>query len=310
MFCLLSLGACLVVMPHEERSFVSWMRAHNTIYTGSEYSFRLGIFLTNKRFVESFRGSCQLGLNKFSCMTQTEYRALLGMRPYLAPETAPRRARNGALPESVDWREKGAVTPVQDQGVCGSCWAFAAIATQEGVWAAAGNELLKLSEQNIVDCTKAALGCHGGLPELGLQSVIDTQGGKFMLLSDYPYVAWQNSCVFDAAKGVSHVSKITVYRTEDDLLTCVGELGPTAIGFDASTNMFRQYTSGIFNCDYCTDEQNHAMTVVGYGVEDGTKYWIVKNSWGPTWGEKGYIKVIRGVNMCGIQRTVTAVVEL
>ena len=310
MFAFFGLCASLVVMPHEERAFVSWMRQFNSLYTGSEYAFRLGIFLSNKRLVDNFKGSFKLGLNQFSCMTHTEYRAMLGMLQTTPTGPAPKRTPKRAAPESLDWREKGAVTPVQDQGGCGSCWAFAAICSQEGAWAAAGNELLKLSEQNIVDCTRTALGCHGGLPELGLTEVIEHQDGKFMLLADYPYVAVQNSCVFDVSKGVSHISKIDVYRSEDDLFTCIAEIGPTSIGFDADTYMFRNYASGVFNCDYCTDVQNHAITVVGYGVEDGTNYWIVKNSWGTTWGEEGYIRVIRGVNMCGIQRTVTAVTAL
>lgn len=305
-------GARVFVLDHEERSFVSWMREHNTFYTGDDYQLRLGIFLAAKKYIQNFKGSFKIGLNKFSCLTPAEYRSMLNSYQPAVASTAPvkRRVATRSAPEELDWRVKGAVTPVQDQGSCGSCWAFSAIVAQEGVWAAAGNSLLKLSEQNLVDCTTTAVGCHGGLPELALAHAIDKQGGKFMLADDYPYKGAEQICQFDESKGVSHISHIEVYRSEEDLFTCVAELGPTSICFDASTYAFQSYTSGIFNCDYCGDAQNHAIAVVGYGVEDGTNFWIVKNSWGTNWGEQGYIRIIRGPSICGIGRTVTAVTEL
>ncbi|OHT02549.1 Cathepsin L1 [Tritrichomonas foetus] len=181
----------------------------------------------------------------------------------------------------------------------------------EGAWAVANGVLYKLSEQNLVDCTTTALGCSGGLAELGLDQARRTQDGKFMLEEDYPYLAYQQRvCNFDATKAVAHITDITMYRDEKDLMGVVATYGPTSIGIDASGSLFSFYSSGIYDGSDCQKQQNHAVATVGYGDENGVPYWIVKNSWGKEWGDQGYIRMLRDVDVCGIGVTITGITGL
>ena len=309
-FALLGFAFSALVSSLEERSFLSWMRTTNNFYTGDEYHFRLGVYLANKRYIESQKGDVKLSLNRFACMTPSEYKTLLGVKGVSTLPKTHFKGLKDSYPDSLDWREKGAVTPVKDQAACGSCWAFSAIAGMEGEWAAAGNELLSLSEQNLVDCTYNALGCWGGLPELGLGYVIQYQGGMFNLESDYPYLGYQQYCSYKKDRGVAHISQITMYRDEADILGLINTLGPISICLDAGSAKFQLYTGGIIDGDGCTQTQNHAVCIVGYGAENGTPYWIIKNSWGPSWGEAGYFRLIRNVNACGVGVTITAITGL
>lgn len=300
---LLSFASSALIMAHEEKAFLNWMRQYNSIYSGDEYHFRLGIFLANKRFVENHRGSYRVGLTKFACYTPSEYRVLLGVIPSLSTNTQSATIKYDA-PAELDWRDKGAVNEVKDQGSCGSCWAFSAIAGEEGTYFVTQGKLLVLSEQNIVDCTKECHGCWGGLPELALGQALNHQDHKFALDSDYPYVAiQQSSCLYDPSKGVADIKAITMYRKEEYIEGVVAKWGPTSVAIDASGSGFSMYTSGIYDGNDCGERQNHAVCVVGYAAD----YWIVRNSWGKSWGDNGYIKMKRNVNVCNIQGTITSV---
>lgn len=299
---------------HEERSFLNWMRNNNAFYTGSEYHLRLGIYLSNKQFVESFNKdkthSSIIALNKFACYTRAEYQALLGVIPQRSQSKSNKKTnliQNKNDPESLDWRDKGAVNSVKDQGSCGACWAFSAIAAEEGAYFVSSGTLYRLSEQNLVDCTATCYGCFGGLPELGLGQALNNQNRKFALESDYPYAGIQQTCVFDQSKAVADISAITMYREEKYIQPNLIKWGPTSVCIDASGSGFMLYSSGIYQGADCRTSQNHAVCVVGYGEESGTQYWIVRNSWGTTWGERGYIRMIRNVNVCNIQGTITGI---
>ncbi|OHS96908.1 Crustapain [Tritrichomonas foetus] len=313
MFLLLfNLAASRVLLSNsEEKAFVSWMRNTNNYFAGDEYHFRLGIFLSNQRFVQSHNKNeanhFKLALNKFAAYTPAEYRSLLGVdssRRLDNSNIRPKARKTLTVPESIDWREKGAVSDIKDQGSCGSCWSFGAIVAQEGAHALATGELITLSEQNLVDCCNIEChGCFGGWPDKALTYVISNQGGKFNLLSDYVYTATEGTCRFEDYIKVSSIFGVqgVTQGDEDELKFQVGSQGPVAICVDCSNASFQLYSSGIYSEPKCKKYiYNHAMGIIGYGSENGEDYWIVRNSWGLSWGEKGYVRFARGSDMCNI----------
>ncbi|OHT13809.1 Cysteine proteinase 3 [Tritrichomonas foetus] len=308
-YLLVASSLSYLAQQFEEKSFLSWMRSTNQIFSGDEYHLRFGIYLTNLRLVQQHNSQSgrkfRIGLNKFACLTRNEYRALLGINPGEKLHHANiNQKRNVEVPESLDWREKGAVCPIQDQGGCGSCWAFSAIAGAEGAWFIQTNELVKFSEQNLVDCVTECSGCGGGLRDSAYQHVIDNQQGQFMREEDYPYTAVEGDCQFDQSKGVGEIHGYysVAVGSEDDLLESVTKYGPTSVGIDASSFNFQLYTDGIYDqSDDCLAFLiNHGVVCVGFGTEDEVDYFIVRNSWGPGWGESGYVRFIRHINICGI----------
>ena len=303
MFAFACLATAAFYHAHEEKAFVSWMRNTNQLYTGDEYQARLGIFLTNSRLVKEHnsKGTFKVSLNKFAAMTPTEYKALLGFKPEIKHNKGVKS--NFKKAGSLDWREKGAVVDVKDQGQCGSCWAFSTIAGAEGANFVASGKLLCFSESNMVDCVDSCYGCDGGLMTSAFDYVISKQGGKFMLEDDYPYKAVQQSCKFDASKAVGSVSKYIEIAEgdEDDLAAKCAQYGPVCVAIDASQWSFQLYTGGVYDEPSCSSwSLDHGVTCVGYGTDSDKDYWIVKNSWGASWGESGYIRMIWKDNQCGI----------
>jgi len=296
-------------MLNEERQFLSWMRNTNQFFTGDEYHFRLGVFLSTARYVEEFNrkgASFKLGLNHLSHLTPSEYKSLLGA---FVPDTEmrPTIENTNAAPESFDWREKGAVNAIKDQAQCGSCWAFSAIQTCESAYFIAKKTLLSLSESNLVDCVTSCYGCNGGWPYKAIDYVIKNQGGKFNSEEDYPYVAQTRKCAYNAAKAIGSVSGYkSIPKNEEQLKEAVYTYGPASICIDASCASFHSYSSGIYNEPKCSSLfLDHAVGCVGYGSENGKDYWIVRNSWGTSWGEQGYVRIARNAkNMCGVASSV------
>ncbi|THD18939.1 Secreted cathepsin L 1 [Fasciola hepatica] len=214
----------------------------------------------------------------------------------------PYKANKRAVPASIDWRESGYVTEVKDQGQCGSCWAFSTTGTMEGQYMKNERVDTSFSEQQLVDCSRpwGNNGCGGGfmenaynyLRQFGLESE-----------SSYPYQAVEDSCQCDRQLGVA---KVTGYYTvhsgnELELQSLVGAEGPAAVAVAVDSD-FMMYRGGIYQSEICSLLRlNHAVLTVGYGSQDDTDYWIVKNSWGTCWGEYGYIRLVRNRgNMCGI----------
>jgi len=211
-----------------------------------------------------------------------------------------------AVPETVDWRNKNAVTPIKNQGQCGSCWAFSAVAGIEGQHALKTGKLVSLSEQNLVDCSgpEGNMGCNGGLMDQAFLYVeknkgIDTE-------TAYPYKAEDEQCVYQAKSVGAKVTGYTDVKSGDEtsLQSAVATTGPISVAIDASSFTFQFYSTGVYDDKQCGNQPgnlDHGVTAVGYGTQDGTPYWLVKNSWDTTWGQKGYILMSRNKdNQCGI----------
>ncbi|CAJ0940295.1 unnamed protein product [Ranitomeya imitator] len=211
-------------------------------------------------------------------------------------------SRNLNIPETVDWRDSKCVGRVKNQGLCGSCWAFATVGVFETHHCIKTKELVEFSEQQLVDCDPGNSGCCGGLPEKAM-AYITSRG--VMQAKEYEYSEKQHQCLYKPDNAVNfNVSKYFLLPGEDNMALAVGFNGPIAVGIDASHD-FQLYCNGIFEGD-CSPYPNHAVIIVGYGTEHDQKsnedidYWIVRNSWGEDWGDKGYVKMRRNVNVCGI----------
>jgi len=246
-----------------------------------------------------------MGSNAYADLTWEEFRAnKLG---YKQIDNQTLRSKNAVpltsdvpLAASVDWRTKGVVTPVKDQGQCGSCWAFSTTGSTEGAVAQKTGNLVSLSEQQLVDCSTAQgnQGCNGGLMDYGFQYIISNKG--ITSEASYPYKATgPNTC----QKGKAVAATITSFGDvpagdEDSLLTAVSKQ-PVSVAIEADQEAFQFYSGGVLTAA-CGTALDHGVLAVGYGTDAGVNYWIVKNSWGASWGEAGYIRLVRGQNQCGI----------
>ena len=248
-----------------------------------------------------------MAINVYSDMDAAEFaKQMTGYRnrPNRHPASKIFVATEGAkIPTEVDWRTKGYVTGVKNQGQCGSCWAFSATGSLEGQHFNATGNLVSLSEQNLVDCSGAEgnEGCDGGLMDDAFEYVmkkgIDTE-------KSYPYAARDERCRFKKANVGSTCSGYTDIKSEDEkaLTQAIAEVGPISVAIDASHNSFQMYSSGVYYEPDCSQtELDHGVLAVGYGVEGGQDMYIVKNSWGTDWGMNGYIYMSRNRdNNCGI----------
>ncbi|KAG9273285.1 pro-cathepsin H [Astyanax mexicanus] len=317
---LLTATACLAVLhcvcasplytEEDEFVFKTWMSEHNRKYSLDEYYQRLQIFTENKRRIDHHNAGnhkFRMGLNQFSDMTFTEFKKqyLLTEPQNCSATKGSHVSSNGPYPDSIDWRKKGNfVTAVKNQGSCGSCWTFSTTGCLESVTAIASGKLPLLSEQQLVDCAGDFNnhGCNGGLPSQAFEYIKYNKG--IMTEDDYPYTARDGPCKYNpkqAAAFVKDVVNITIYD-EMGMVDAVARLNPVSFAYQVTSD-FMSYTSGVYTSTEChntTDTVNHAVLAVGYGEQNGTPYWIVKNSWGTSWGMDGYFFIERGKNMCGL----------
>jgi cathepsin L len=308
MFALAAIATCSVyVAPHEEKSFVSWMRSTSQIYTGAEYQLRFGIYLANAQFVRSHNAANRgftVTLNKFAAWTPAEYKILLGRLPSVRSTGALPAPVKSDPPASIDWRTKGIVNAIKNQGNCGSCWAFATIQACESAYALKHNTLYSCSEQNLVDCVTKCYGCDGGMEIAAFLYIIKKQDGLLNLEADYPYTAVAGTCNYNTTKGVNKIASYQPVKEGDEaaLQEMVGTVGVADIAIDASHKSFQLYSKGVYDEPECSiNDLDHAVGCVGYGTEGSTPYWIVRNSWGANWGESGYIRMSRNKNnQCGV----------
>ena len=303
---LLTFSFSLLVSQNEEKSFLSWMRKYNQVFVGDEYNLRLGIFLSNSRLVQKHNANSnfKLSLNHLSCLTNAEYRSLLGHISLTSSrKSIIKELKNDDLPDSIDWREKGIVNSIKDQGNCGSCWAFGTIQACESAYALVHNELLSCSEQNLIDCVWGCNGCYGGQESSALQYIVNIQWGALNLESEYVYTARQGICKFSYFTAVNSIKSYASGKPGDEeYLKALCAQGVCDVAIDAGSSQFQLYSGGIYIDNSCSSLYlNHAVGLVGYGTEGTQDYWIVRNSWGPSWGEAGYIRMARNANnQCGI----------
>ncbi|KAK2715041.1 procathepsin L-like [Artemia franciscana] len=283
-----------------------------------EEKFRMKIYLENKHKVakhnilyEKGEKSYQVAMNKFGDLLHHEFRSI--MNGYQHKKQNSSRAEstftfmepaNVEVPESVDWREKGAITPVKDQGQCGSCWAFSSTGALEGQTFRKTGKLISLSEQNLIDCSGkyGNEGCNGGLMDQAFQYIKDNKG--IDTENTYPYEAEDDVCRYNPRnRGAVDRGFVDIPSGEEDKLkAAVATVGPVSVAIDASHESFQFYSKGVYyepSCD--SDDLDHGVLVVGYGSDNGKDYWLVKNSWSEHWGDEGYIKIARNrKNHCGV----------
>ncbi|XP_029114147.1 cathepsin L.1 [Scleropages formosus] len=254
----------------------------------------------------------RLGMTFFADMDNKEYRRV-AFRSCLGFFNTT-KARRGStyltqtgvigLPATVDWRDKGYVTPVKDQKSCGSCWAFSATGSLEGQNFRKTNKLVSLSEQQLVDCSGdfGNFGCGGGLMDQAFEYIkanggIDTE-------DSYPYEAEDGTCRFKPENvGATCSGYVDIPSGDENALKeAVATVGPVSVAIDAGHESFQLYQSGVYSEEECSStDLDHGVLAVGYGTENGQDYWLVKNSWGLDWGDQGYIKMSRNKkNQCGI----------
>jgi len=306
----IAFGTCQPLQLDEE--WEQFKESYEKVYESSqEHDARKAVFAENLKFFEQHNAeealglhTYQVGVGPFADMTNEEYieqytSAMIPELPAVAAEMEESDPIEiiGNVPDSIDWREKGAVTAVKNQGGCGACWAFSGVGAMEAAHAIKTGNLVTLSEQNVIDCY-VGNSCRGGTPwnamAYGVKHGVDTQ-------ASYPYEAKDGKCRFNLGTVAATFSKqVSVRRNETLEKQVVGTIGPVSVSIHSGRPGFAHYKSGVYYDKDCPKSVTHAVLIVGYGTLNGLDYWLVKNSWGKWWGDKGYIKMARGFDMCNI----------
>ncbi|XP_004452326.1 procathepsin L-like [Dasypus novemcinctus] len=294
-----------------------WKATYPRLYGTNEEDWRRAVWEKNMKMIELHNQEYSqgqhgftMGMNAFGDMTNEEFKQVMngfqnqkhrkGKMFYDSPSVE--------VPLSVDWREKGYVTPVKNQGRCGSCWAFSAIGALEGQMFKKTGKLVSLSEQNLVDCSWAEgnQGCNGGLMDNAFQYVKDNKG--LDTEDSYPYIGRDtDACHYKPeCSAANSTGFVDIIKWEKALMKAVATVGPISVAIDAGHVSFQFYKEGIYYEPDCSSRDlDHGVLVVGYGFEgtdsESNKYWLIKNSWGISWGVNGYVKMAKDQNNhCGI----------
>jgi KDEL-tailed cysteine endopeptidase len=309
----------LTNIPSDEWSqFNDFQQRFNKRYDSIiELEKRFDIFRTNLRgiLIHNFdtNHNFTMGINQFTDLTPEEFKSIYitGLKSGVEVGSYGCKSftsHGTSVPSSIDWRNKGAVTSVKDQGQCGSCWTFSATGAVEGAWAIYKGQLIDLSEEQLVECATGisygSHGCSGGQMEGAFKYIIEN--GQCSDTS-YPYTSGtgkSGSC--QKCSSIAHISSCSDVLPNDQLaLKAAVAQQPVAIAIEADTRYFQSYSSGILTSSSCGTNLDHGVLIVGYGEENGQKYWLVKNSWSTTWGDAGYVKIARSestndAGICGI----------
>jgi len=327
----------------DQHSFSSFMKKFNKDYSGLEITKRYKIFTSNLRIMERHNKvskHAHFGVSKFMDLTKEEFEKHWLMQKVPSKGLATSCLANGvsapqysekfikSIPDTWDWRTKGIVTPVKNQGGCGSCWTFSTTGNIEGLYALKYKTLVSLSEQEIVDCSTACCqipgygpvcnqGCEGGFMWSAMYDIMSWKGLETE--TEYPYLGYPNSCMKKGPQ-IAAITNYTCISTtngpadENQMMAYIYKNGPVSIALNAA--LLISYEYGVidpwfpnFWCD--PDTLDHALLIVGWGnaenwIGEVIPYWLVKNSWGEDWGENGYFRIARGVNLCGIANSVVS----
>jgi len=293
-----------------------WKSTNNKQYSDAEEHVRRAVWESNLQTVQEHNLKADLGvhtyylgMNKYADMTNSEFvKVMNGYNVNVQGERKPRSTfkfnPSIKVPDTVDWRDKGYVTPIKDQGQCGSCWAFSSTGSLEGQHFNKTGKLVSLSEQNLVDCStkQGNQGCNGGLMDQAFQYIADNNG--IDTEDSYTYEAVDGTCRFKAETVGATDTGFTDITSKDEnaLQQAVALVGPISVAIDASHASFQLYKKGVYSEIFCSQTRlDHGVLAVGYGTDGSKDYWLVKNSWGEDWGDKGYIQMSRNKkNQCGI----------
>ncbi|KAK2645225.1 hypothetical protein Ddye_020420 [Dipteronia dyeriana] len=305
-------ASLLQVVGHTRHSlsFARFAHRYEKKYeTVEETKLRFAIFSENLDLIRSTNKkglSYTLAINHFADWTWEEFqRHRLGAAQNCSATTkGNHKLTDHVLPQTKDWRETGIVSPVKDQGHCGSCWTFSTTGALEAAYHQAFGKGISLSEQQLVDCAQAFnnFGCNGGLPSQAFEYI--KSNGGLDTEEAYPYTGKDEACKFSYENvGVQVLNSVNItLGAEDELKHAVALVRPVSVAFEV-VKSFRFYKGGVFTSTTCGStpvDVNHAVLAVGYGVEDDVPYWLIKNSWGDSWGDSGYFKMEFGKNMCGV----------
>lgn len=280
------------------RDFQAWKAKYQPGYNSMDDELsRYKIWSDNVQMIKAHNAdktqTYTMAMNQFGDRTKQEFAEMLTLNIHSKVVGRP-ASSNSAVDADVDWRTKGAVTPVKDQSQCGSCWAFSATGTLEGAHFIASGSLVSLSEEELMDCVTTCDCCDGGLMKDAIEYAIVKGMEKE---SDYPYTMACGACKYSPAKATIHFKSMynVTEGDMDDLLATIAK-GPVSIGVDASSWSF--YSGGVYTGPCSTTDLDHGVLAVGYSKG---QYIIVKNSWGSSWGENGYIRLsLAKTNICGV----------
>lgn len=286
--------------------FNEFTRTFNKSYSVTEYDLRYDIFRNNLDRIQTHNQnnhSWKLGINQFADLTADEFRMkYTGVKPRRTPSILIDNVPFISATTTFDHRKY--LPPIKDQSTCGSCWAFSAVASIEGATAQKSGKVVSLSEQQLVDCSGSFgnFGCNGGLMDDAFMYIETT---PLYAEDDYPYKATDESCHIDpSSKGVVQLkSHVDIPSNNGDALFAIASERVVSVAIEADESIFQFYTSGIIDSELCGTALDHGVAIVGGGHEDGKDYWLVRNSWGQSWGLDGYVKIARtssGPGVCGI----------